>query len=239
MYSTHVFSEKNSKNYIGIGDPYGKKEVISTRFKGKAMSTNPGKLGQNCGTFDKFPETKPETYVDKYKVPPRKFTKMGFGSNDPEKRSEFSLNISYKQYQEKIKGELKNTAKVANDFEMTNPELEKAEFQKTFPQKQWFQTQVPFHSYDVGREKEERALCNKCTKETFYCKHRIREDVPNDIKELRRSEHGNVSPTSYNTYGSWSGIPDGPKHTLSKPKAGRISTTKQFFDNSHLLPGKA
>jgi len=239
MYKTHRYCDKNTKDFIGVGDPYIKKKEVNSRFKSKQFQTNPPKLGQNAGTFDKFPEHKTEIYVDKYKNEQRKFKVMGFGSNDPDRRSEFTVDVVCSQWKEKLKGETKHVdTDLPGADETLDPELSEASFRKEYPEKEWFQTQVPFNTYDLGREGKNGTtpICNKCSRETFYCRHRIKAECSEARSELRRSVNGGLSPTSYNTYGNWSSAEPKEAHYIPvKPKAGRVRTTKQFFDRSHLV----
>jgi len=242
MYTEHRYCPKNTKDFLAVGDPYTKKKEINARFKGTQFKTNPAKVGQNAGTFTKFPEHKSDPYIDSMKAPSKTFKSVGFGSNDADRRGTFTLDVLCKQWKEKLKAE---TVKIANgqigDDETLDPEQAEASFRRTYPNPQWFQTNVPFHSYDIGREGQANGttpICNKCSRETFYCRHRIKARVSEKVKELRRSEGANdaMSPTSYNTYGSWTA--EGfPSYIPLKRKAGRVSTTKQFFDGSHLSPG--
>jgi len=241
MYKTKFYHEKNTKDFIGVGDNYIKQKVTNPRFKSKQFQTNPPKQGQNAGTFDKFPEYKAETFVDKYKPSERKFKNMGFGSNDPERRSEFTIDVLSKQWKEKLKAEICVMKGEIQDNEVEDQDLKTATFQKTFSNPKYFQTMVPFHSHDVGKTAENSTpICNKCSRETFYCRHRVKAEMPETVTELRRPPGVNqaMSPTSYNTYGSWCADDErGPKYSLAKPQAGRIRTTKQFLDQSHLIPG--
>lgn len=245
MYRQHKFAEKNTKDFIGVGDPYIKKKEVSSRFKSKQFQTKPPKRGQNEGCFDKTPEYKGDTYIDTYKAAPKKFKNVGFGSNDADRRSEFTMDVFSKQWREKMIAEGKH--RKMDDFaDDLDPEMTKASFRQTAPYKMWFQTCVPIHGVDIGKADENgygvTPICNKCSRDTFYCKHRIKAEVPEGLKELRRPQNGGMSPTSYNAYGSWnSGFGDvnngSPKYVPTNPKAGRVRTTKQFFDSSHLVPG--
>lgn len=240
MYSTRFFHEKNTKDFVSVGDTYTKPQVTNSRFKNKQFQTNPSKKGQNAGTFEKFPEYKSDLYNDKFKANERKFTKIGFGSNNAERRSEFTSDVLSKQWKEKLKAEMKMMKGEIQDTTVDDLDDKEATFRRTYPNPKYFQTMVPFHSVDVGKNEDTTTpICNKCSRETFYCRHRVKSELPETVAELRRSGANTaLSPTSYNTYGSWTSDPDrGQQYQLGKPKAGRIRTTKQFNDNSHLAPG--
>lgn len=245
MYKTHTLCDKNTKNFIGVGDPYIKAKVVNARFKGTQFQTNPAKMGQNAGTFTKFPEHKSDPYIDQYKCKPKNFKIAGFGSNDADRKGEFTLDVTAKQWKEKLKSETKFMGNPNEDVDdYIDPEVAKGTFRQTYPSPKWFQTQVPFHSIDIGRASGPNAngdepgvtpICNKCSRDTFYCRHRIKASCDPSVPELRRGANGGLSPTSYNAYGAWNAEEN--KEPPMKPKAGRIRTTKQFFDSSHLIPG--
>jgi hypothetical protein len=92
----------------------------------------------------------------------------------------------------------------------------------------------------VGRKDADVTLCNQCARDTFYCKHRTKAACDPSVPELRRTQNGGLSPTSYNQYGNWTSFQDPENaefYVPSKPIAGRVANTKQFYDSSHLNAG--
>jgi len=86
-----------------------------------------------------------------------------------------------------------------------------------------FQTQVPFDLYEIGKTAN-TPICNKCSRETFYCPHRVG-------RGTFTARRPGTATTAYQTYGNFKGS------TVTKPKYGNVNVTKQFYDQSHLSPG--
>lgn len=84
--------------------------------------------------------------------------------------------------------------------------------------KAFFQTQVPTMLYDIGRPEANGVTppCNKCSRETFYCKHRV--------GEARRLGHPRLSSHNYGQVTT----------PAQKPEYGRRSGIKEFFDVGHV-----
>lgn len=236
MYSTKAFNSKNSKDYISIKDPYAKPKVKKDSCVGKQFQTEPPKKGQTTGyfsalTYSPSPFQTGTQYrnVQKY---------MGFGSHECRRRDEFTLDIRARQWREKLKTE--------NDFSKKNIDstaLQRAEsapsgeFAHESPLKrrqrkyreqyagrpELFQCQVPFELYDIGKTAV-TPICNKCNRDTFYCRHRV---------ASQKSKRPGTAPTSYETYGNFE------RYTVEKPKFGNVNELKNFNDRSHLAPGGA
>jgi len=96
-------------------------------------------------------------------------------------------------------------------------------FAATGEGKVMFQTMVPTSLYDIGKEKANGVtpICNKCQRDTFYCKHRVGATAAVTARRL-----GGVRTTAQ-VYG-------GTEQTLAKPPHGRKSGIKEFYDAGHL-----
>jgi hypothetical protein len=155
-----------------------------------------------------------------------------FGSADCSRRDEFSLNIRQTQWRERLKTEenftkasiLASAGKtVSKPLDVKPGETVQQAQRRHYKEKyadnpELFQTQVPFNLYDIGKESS-TPFCNKSARDTFYDMHRVAN------MGLRRP---GSCPTSYETYGNFDYYP------TDKPKYGRITETKHFFDHSHL-----
>lgn len=250
LYRTHHLNEKNSKDFLTIGDPYSKKAEIMPRYKKKQFQTNPAKRGQTEGYFNKGVYL-PDSYMDNKRyivIEPLANRKQGFGSRDARRRDEFSSDVRTRQWREKLASEKCYTDVPADQLEeLTNrpimdPIQEATLRASTYRGKynhmpQLFQTKVPFHAYDIGRREDTSTpICNKCSRDTFYCKHRLRRSSQDT---LRRP---GTAPTTYGNYGSWDdSMPQadrpptvGERYTAIKPKHGHVHSTDQFCDLSHL-----
>lgn len=177
-------------------------------------------------------------------IEPLNNRKMGFGSHDARRRDEFSSDVRTRQWREKLKSETVYTEVqgdlLPEDYSVDPVEQRRKtqqEFKELYAdQPHLFQTRVPYHTYDIGREeKTSTPICNKCKKDTFYCKHR----VGRNKVTLRRP---GTAPTAYGTYGNWDdSMPQadaqplrGPRYFIKKPRFGHIHSTNSFFDDSHL-----
>lgn len=246
MYTTRVFNPKQAESYLSIGDPYDKSNPSDPRAKGRQFQTIPPKSGQIVGYFEEF-KYATDNYQDTngYRVTqPRSNRKLGFGSLDAHRRDEFTLDIRAQQYKELLDREKYFTSKYSQD-QTNREEKEKRETgdltdttdsldrltrsqsfsfsssssSSTNPSA--FQTQVPSLLYDIGKDGGTTPICNKCSRETFYCKHRVN---TSGSKSLRRK--GPLKTSSE--------IVGAEIKTISKPQLGRKSQLKDFYDNNHL-----
>lgn len=246
LYRSHTFNHKNTKDYIGVNDPYGRKPPPNSRWKKKQFQTAVPKKGQTEGYFQnmKFQSDAYQSNKAYIQIEPLNSRKLGFGSHDARRRDEFSSDVRTRQWREKLQSEKVYTEVkgdlLPSDFSVDPIEQRKkkeAEFQAFYnDQPHLFQTRVPFYTYDIGREeKTSTPICNKCSKDTFYCKHR----VGRNTKTLRRP---GTAPTAYGTYGNWDdSMPQadsapirGPRYSVQKPRFGHLHSTNSFFDDSHL-----
>lgn len=243
MYRTHKFHSKTVESYLSIGDPYDKKGNVDARFKGKQFQTNPAKTGQLQGYFGQFNHA-----VDPFQdnngyrtTQPRQNRKLGFGSLDAHKRDEFTLDIRAQQYKELLAREqyftqkyLEESRKARGDPQdqldaLTSSSVAAATNNQD--DEKYFQTQVPRLLYDIGREDGVTPICNKCSRETFYCKHRVAggsaEPGATSSETLRRLGPHKTSAM----------IVGAEVIGVAKPTHSKKSHIKEFYDNNHLSVG--
>lgn len=233
MYSTHRFNPKApgpGEGFLTINDAYDKPKNTDPRVKGRQFQTNPPKMGQQEGYFAKF-----EYVVDNYQdnngyriTQPRAGRKLGFGSYDANRRDEFTLDIRAQQYRELLDKErfFEGVYLAQNGQRNPHGDMAMASSQTARPasvqedRPDMFQTQVPKMLYDIGKEGGTTPICNKCSRETFYCKHRVGKGTDT----LRR-----LGPhkTAAATVGS-------EIVGAEKPSFGRKSHIKDFYDSNHL-----
>jgi len=246
IYMSHSYNAKNSKDYLALGDPYDKKKKgDNSRYKSKQFQTAPPKKGQTAGFFGSFPY-KPSAYKDNagyLSREPRDKRKLGFGSFDASRRDEFTLDIRARQWKEKLAQEkiytktalakakqMKKSRPASAPVAIGNARANEERRRRTAYAEQYkdrphlFQTQVPFDLYEVGRSAI-TPICNKCSRETFYCPHRVG-------RGTFTARRPGTATTAYQSYGAF-----GDHNEAVKPKYGNINTTKQFYDQSHLKPG--
>lgn len=230
VFTTKRYAPKNSKDYVGIGDPYGKKVPKKPQDKDAQFQTRPPLKGQTAGYFNKSTYDTANLYVDtkSYRnVQPLADRKLGFCSRDAFRRDEFSLDIRSRQWKEKLKVEMdfaKQAIQNTRPKTGTQPlpgETRQQMRQRLYREKykdhpELFQTQVTFHSYDIGRTAV-TPFNNKSTADTFYDLKRVAQ------LGLRRP---GPNPTSYETYGNF-------KVKAEKPQFGSVNVCKQFYDHSH------
>jgi hypothetical protein len=250
LYRTHTINHKNSKDFLTINDPYIKKVEVMPRYRKKQFQTNPLKSGQTEGYFAKMKYVT-DTYQDTKRymqIEPLPTRKNGFGSRDAKRRDEFSSDVRTRQWREKLASEKCYTDLPAEEIaaiaaKPASDPIEEAKKRATTyyaryaDKPQLFQTKVSFYKYDIGRtETTSTPICNKCSRDTFYCKHRLRRSSKNT---LRRP---GTCPTVYANYGSWDdSMPQadrpptaGERYVAIKPKFGHVHATDSFFDSSHL-----
>lgn len=237
MYATKVFHGKNSKDFIALNDNYVKKKTVKDSCKGKQFQTEPPKRGQTKGYFQNISyKTSTYTQGNKYiETQPRDQRKMGFGSHDARRRGEFTSDIRARQWREKLKTESefeKNIqVKIAQrpvsanvDMLETPSERRQRRYAEKYTGRpELFQTKVPWELYDIGKTAS-TPICNKCSRETFYCRHRV---------ASQQTKRPGTAPTTYETYGNFE------KYPVEKPVFGNVNELKHFYDPSHLAPGGA
>ena len=163
---------------------------------------------------------------------PRADRRLGFGSHDANRRDEFTLDIRASQYRELLDKERFFEGVYIDQNAKTQPAgyaasaaaaaaaAESTRRAANEPRADMFQTRVPTLLYDIGREGGTTPICNKCSRETFYCRHRIGsgEDT------LRR-----VGP-----HRTMAAVVGAEVVGAEKPHHGRKSAIKDFYDQNHL-----
>lgn len=203
MYTTKTQNAKVVSSYVSLGSPYNVKKAVPPRAKGKQflvaeLKAHQGNFGAN--EYTGSPYDIGSTYLNKQPLDKRK---LGFGSHDAKRRDEFSNQAKQNQYKEKIRAEEKFLdgclkKQIADGkVKETDPNAPTAADIQANKQ-QWFQANVPNFLYDIGNsDNGTTPLCNKCSRETFLCKHRVQTDLNRSPKRL-----GADSMTS-STYGSF------------------------------------
>lgn len=193
---------KLAKSYITIGDPYGVDKRQDEKDKGdKARKSLPQflttvpKKGQTEGYFTKL-TYQGEPFWDmpekdgKEKEKSVNKGQKGFGSSDGNRRSEFSHTLPTLRWKELLTKEYdihrmhaERNEQIRTQAQGDNSENKDADsldqLQRTIDaqqgtaQRQYFQSTVP-RLYSIGRHEEGiTPFCNKCTKNTFFCSHRV------------------------------------------------------------------
>jgi hypothetical protein len=233
MYSTKYYVGKKVDSYISIGDDYTKPNTVKrTAFGGRQFQTRPPLRG-NEGYFGALSYTA-SGYNDNtnyYRLSqPRATRNKGFGSMDANRRDEFSNSIRQAQMKEQIATEKKwallFAEKGEEELEARNTSA-RAVRPQTAPvnSKDMFQTRVSRHLYDVAHNKGKEEGCNKCARDTFYCRHRARLHAANSL----RRTGGSAWRTTQEQVGkrAWNA-------PAQKSKHGKSHSTQEFLDNSHL-----
>lgn len=216
------------------------------RDAGKQFMTTVPKKGQTAGYFNKY-DYFPEPYADTVLTELRNKAKStngkdgdrgksGFMSSDSNRRGEFTHTLPtlrwkellLKEREHAIQHQLKNEKKMGSTMgdDETNDcrdELEKLidRVERNRQDPHLFQTKVP-PLYDIGRTVSgQTPFCNKCSRDTFFCVHR----VGNGNVNARRN--GNAKTISM-TIGS------GNVLNVIKPQFGLKGGLRDFDDHSHL-----
>jgi hypothetical protein len=175
-------------------------------------------------------------------IEPMDKRKLGFGSHDASRTDEFTLDIRVRQYRELLSQEAVHNSKMVAEAAArlrgsrptSAPVLTKAQERKRsqnayFAQyndrPELFQTRVPYNLYEIGKGPNVTPICNKCSRETFYCPHR----VGRGEFTARRPGTANTASSVYGAFGD--------NTEVFKPKYGNVAETKSFYDHSHLKAG--
>lgn len=265
MYSSKSYNPKKVDSWLNVGDPYDKDKQTNDRHRNKQFQTNPAKKGQTCGYFSTY-NYSPDNYQDTngYRVTqPRENRQLAFGSQDANKRDEFTLTVRALQWKQvlehdnkftkaRLESEEKKAAETAHSHLLSTsaynpmtmntgisnyhtqplPAISprgQGSFASTAPlsnttgsygnsNNNLFQTQVPTMLYDIGRPEANGVTppCNKCSRETFYCKHRVGEARRLGQTRLSSHHYGQVTTPA------------------QKPEYGRRSGIKEFYDVGHV-----
>lgn len=252
MYSTKYQNSHIAESYISIGDDYVKKRVQPSRLKGKQIGTSINKSGHQ-GNFSLY-EFKSDPYdniaAPKFmKTQPLKQRKLGFGSHDASRTSEFSNMTRQEQWRVTLRKERDNEL-IRQDMQdkrsktMPAPrstkmidDLLRARTAESGQLKlpSLFQATVPSRLFDIGRvEKGTTPTCHKCSRDTFFCKHRMQKQddelratisgpFDGNLTAMRLAPTDRVSSRMYGKhYGS-------PANATIRPAYGRKCLTKDFY----------
>lgn len=161
---------------------------------------------------------------------PRGGRRLGFGSGDARRRDEFMHELRALQYKELLRREYAFTNKFAREAvnkvqggggSLRGGPMYESMRDPALPP--LFQTQVTHQLYDIGRTGNGTTpICNRCSRETFYCKHRVGRG------EFTARRKGLLN-TSSEVVGS--GLTE---DCITKPQHGIRSQIKEFFDQNHL-----
>jgi hypothetical protein len=217
----------SGEGYLSINDAYDKPRNTDPRVKGRQFQTNPPKVGQQEGYFAKF-----EYVVDNYQdnngyriTQPHASRKLGFGSKDANRRDEFTLDIRAQQYRELLdKERFFEGVYLGQNGQGQDPQGA-APAASSIPappadNPAMFQTRVPTMLYDIGKEGGTTPICNKCSRETFYCKHRVGHNAAESLRRLGPHKTA-AAVVGAEVWGA------------EKPNHGRKSHIKDFYDSNH------
>lgn len=233
MYTTHRFNAKApaaGEGFLTINDAYDKPKNTDPRVKGRQFQTNPPKVGQQEGYFAKF-EYVVDTFQDNngYRITqPRASRKLGFGSYDANRRDEFTLDIRAQQYRELLDKERffegvylgQNAQRTGQDPNQAAAAAASSSQQLPADHPSMFQTQVPTMLYDIGKEGGTTPICNKCSRETFYCRHRVAQSSADTLRRMGPHKTA-AAMVGAEIVGA------------EKPTFGRKSHIKDFYDSNH------
>lgn len=215
MYTTKFTNKNVVGSSIYLNDDYTKKQKKNDRWNGKQFSTAPAK--KNDGTqksYFSYSKYAPEPYVTTYPYmdeQPLESRKLGFGTHDASKRSEFMMHIRTEQHREQLKKE----RKFENMKQQSGDDHEAPDLPQLDPDSlDDFTTKVSPYLFDNGRS-ETTPVCLRCSKETFYCPHR---------KKSRRLAGARLSSGDIG-YGC---------QNVQASENGRVAVTAEFFDKGHL-----
>eukprot|EP00753_Platysulcus_tardus_P001089 PLAT11041.1.p2 GENE.PLAT11041.1~~PLAT11041.1.p2 ORF type:complete len:240 (-),score=105.82 PLAT11041.1:140-859(-) len=238
MYSTKELYPKKCDSYITIGDDYDKPKSKLSRHTAKQFQTAPPKKGPHHGLFGKEEyKYSHEEYADGHSYLEReggKDRRVGFGSRDFSKRDEFMHHIRTQQWRETLKKEMRlaSTAlageAAAEEAKEPEPALRETKRERRRRLRAEAATRdytetVTRRLYDIGRGTGDGTtpVCNKCPRDTFFCKHR---------GGYRERRTGGLFLSSRDI-----GFSD--DEVTEKPEFGRKGVTREFYDSGHLHAG--
>ncbi len=226
MYSTRYINKNkvDGNAYLAIGDQY--KDPIPNQFrqpkKGekqpKTFRTAMVPVNAENGHFTKttYIATKYQASSNYIETQPMKDRKNAFGSHDATKRDEFSSNIRTEQYRQAIKAESKHD-KTPEELAEELEELKKASALAAPKEKSKYAD--PVFSFDIGRTRINE-YDPKSKIDTFY-----------KFDDSSGKFFGSQRPGSCDYgNGAW-------EYNYKPPPFGGKSSTKTFYDKSHLKVG--
>jgi len=233
MYTSKSLNPKICKTgYTSIGSPYSQKSPKANREKGKQFITAKLKNGVK-GYFEDVKYTN-EKYLDSKNYresQPDAARKNGFGSHDAIRRDEFAMQARQQQHREVIERENNFLAKTMDRSAVEGVE-EPTEEEAAAKRAMWFQANVSSNLYDIGNTST-TPLCNKCSRETFFCIHRVAgamDSHAHDNSGVAERRLGGESLSS-NAYGSF--MTSGAQ--TDKAAYGRQQSKNSIFADSKSL----
>lgn len=226
MYSSRRFHNKADTGFLHVGTPYEVEKPRESRHKGKQFLTNPPKLGQTQGYFGSFEYT-PASYEDSigYRhVQPSSERKKAFGTGDAHRRDEFTQRHRAEAWRQTLEKEqrllqrrtltagLGERALALTGSDVVSGSPRAADTPAA--------DQGPARLYDVGRTRV-TPPCHKCSRDRFYCKHRLPAAVEAGHSPRRL---GGLRTTTM-IYGR-----EAAAAAPEKPAFGARSHTKEFYD---------
>ena len=226
MYSTKsIHKNITSTSYTTIGDPYkGNIETVPSRWKSKQLSASSFPKNAGNGFFQKLTyDSEPYSEKEKYSKT-QTDRKLGFGSGDAHKSSEFTCYKTTERFRAQVKQENKL-------MELHRDEAREKELLETIKDvpieaprdKDGNNLDTPKFLYDIGRTSVTRhnpLLARDC----FYNlpKHA---PICGEDKIRRLGSHR----TSSSVIGelAW-------KHKYTKPQYGSKNGVEKFLDRGHL-----
>lgn len=249
MYATKRFHNGTDTGFIGVGTPYLQRKANSTldptyvpaRYVGKQFACE-----KTDGIFTNY-GYKPDPYNDRTRYlesQPLDSRKLGFGSHDAWKRTEFTNTPRARQHAEVVQRETRWMNKWnPTDVERmpsSRPATTASQYRERRARSMsrrpltqgggrrggggdqgllppLFQEDVSRHLYDIGRTRSGTTKhCYKCARDTFFCKHRVGVDGHKRVEII-------------GTYGYGTSKMPPPAKTFA-----RVSQTKAFLDGGHL-----
>eukprot|EP01083_Nonionella_stella_P291229 991056_1 len=240
MYATKRIHDKTDVGYISVGDPYNDRSrpQKDPRRSGRQFSTRPPAKNRIYGYFGQLqhPDGEPFSDVRGYlKSQPRDVRTLGFGSNDASKRDEFTVSFRAHQWKEVLDREIEthrvySTRDVKEEDKETPSRLQKRlkrskreSRKKKKTTRKYFQCRVPELLFEIGRTDEGTTpSCTRCSRDTFFCKHRVANSARVGQNRSTSSEVGSLVVTQASDL------------TSRKPQWGRRSLIRDFYDTNHL-----
>lgn len=242
MYSTKRYHSGTDTGFIGVGTPYQQRKANSTldpvyvppRYVGKQFQCQ-----KTDGIFTKY-DYKLDPYSDRTRYiesQPLGDRKLGFGSHDAWKRTEFTNTPRSRQHSEVVQRETRwmnkwmhsdgsqterGTSASRTASRTSSPKADRRDSsagRASDPHylPPLFQEDTPRFLYEIGHTNAGTTRhCYKCPRDTFFCKHRV-------------GQTGHKRTEAIGGYGY------GAREVPPPPKTfARISQTKTFLDSGHL-----
>lgn len=244
MYTTKRYHSGIDTGFVGVGTPYLQRKANSTldptyvpaRYVGKQFACE-----KTDGIFTTY-GYKTDPYNDRTRYlesQPLGGRKLGFGSHDAWKRTEFTNTPRARQHAEILRRETlwmnkwmhkdgtqtervrRSTSRPSSSASHIGERMTRRPYTQGGGEPGFlpplFQEDVSRHLYDIGRSNGGTTKhCYKCPRDTFFCKHRVGVD-------------GHKRGDVIGSYGYGAGKVPPPAKTFA-----RVSQTKTFLDGGHL-----